>query len=285
EKALALTADVTPRYCAADPFEGGKQAVAEAFRNLSATGARPLAVTDNLNFGNPERPEIMGQFVGCIRGIGEACAALDMPVTGGNVSLYNETDGQAILPTPTIGAVGLIDDLAHIIAMAPRDGDTLVLIGASQGHLGQSALLWELEGRAEGAAPPVDLDLELKNGAFVRALGREGLITAAHDLSDGGLALAAAEMALAAGLGAAVEANGDFTPLAWFFGEDQARYLVACAEDDAQTLVQRALDAGVHVRRAGSVGGATLRLGAFEVTMADLAEAHATALPRLMGEI
>ncbi|MEM6973661.1 MAG: phosphoribosylformylglycinamidine synthase subunit PurL [Pseudomonadota bacterium] len=284
-RALALTADVTPRYCKANPVEGGKQAVAEAYRNLSATGARPLAITDNLNFGNPEKPEIMGQFVGCIRGIGAAASALDMPVTGGNVSLYNETEGWAILPTPTIGAVGLIDDLTGVIAMAPRAGDTLVLIGTSSGHLGQSALLSELEGRAEGDAPPVDLAIERRHGEFVRALAGAGLISAAHDLSDGGLALAAAEMALAAGQGIAIEANGDLAPLAWFFGEDQARYLVACAEEDAQSLVNRALEAGVPVRRAGAVGGDTFRLGAFAVTMSDLGEAHANALPRLMGEV
>ncbi|MEL6482331.1 MAG: phosphoribosylformylglycinamidine synthase subunit PurL, partial [Pseudomonadota bacterium] len=183
ENALALTAVVTPRYCAADPVEGGRQAVAEAFRNLSASGARPLAVTDNLNFGNPERPEIMGQFVGCIRGIGEACTALDMPVVSGNVSLYNETEGSAILPTPTIGAVGLLARLEDAIPMAPGAGDTLVLLGTTRGHLGQSALLWELGARAEGPPPPVDLAAERRAGDLVRTLGAAGHLRAAHDLS------------------------------------------------------------------------------------------------------
>ncbi|MEM9736909.1 MAG: phosphoribosylformylglycinamidine synthase subunit PurL, partial [Pseudomonadota bacterium] len=244
-KALAFTSDVTPRYCKANPIEGGKQAVAEAYRNLVATGARPLAATDNLNFGNPERPEIMGQLVGCIQGIGAACRALDMPIVSGNVSLYNETDGQAILPTPTIGAVGLLDSLDQVIGMAPGAGDLLVLLGTTRGHLGQSALLWELEARAEGDAPPVDLRAEARAGELVRALKAEGLITAAHDLSDGGLAVAAAEMALAAGLGVELSAREDMAPNAWFFGEDQGRYLIAIAPDRFATVEQRASEIGV----------------------------------------
>src|SRR5690606_15758873 len=190
-RAVALTADVTPRYCVADPVQGGRQAVAEAFRNLSATGARPLATTDNLNFGNPEKPEIMGQLVGCIQGIAEACRALDMPVVSGNVSLYNETDGRAILPTPTIGAVGLLDSLDQIIRMAPGADEALVLIGETSGHLARSAYAWELFGEANGPPPPVNLAAERAAGELVRALHEAGLITAAHDLSDGGLAIAA----------------------------------------------------------------------------------------------
>jgi phosphoribosylformylglycinamidine synthase subunit PurL len=154
-KGLAFTADVTPRYCRADPEAGGRQAVAEAYRNLVATGARPLAATDNLNFGNPERPEIMGQLVGCIRGIGAACATLGMPIVSGNVSLYNETEGRAILPTPTIGGVGLIEDLGAVIRMGPRAGDALVLVGETGGHLGQSVLLAEVFGLEDGPPPPV----------------------------------------------------------------------------------------------------------------------------------
>src|SRR6266508_3565343 len=147
-KGIALTTDVTPRYCEADPFEGGKQAVAEAWRNLTAVGAKPLALTDNLNFGNPERPEIMGQLFGCIRGIAEGCAALDFPVVSGNVSLYNETNGSAILPTPTIGGVGLLADAARAVDLAlKRDGNALMLIGETTGHLGASLYLREIEGR------------------------------------------------------------------------------------------------------------------------------------------
>ena len=160
---------MTPRYCEADPFEGGKQAVAEAYRNLSAVGATPLAVTDNLNFGNPERPEIMGQFVGCVRGIAEACKALDFPVVSGNVSLYNETNGRAILPTPTIGGVGVLNDFTKSMSLAFKaEGEAILLIGDTHGWLGQSLYLRDICGREEGAPPPVDLAAEKRNGEFVR---------------------------------------------------------------------------------------------------------------------
>src|ERR1700716_3482083 len=202
-KALALTADVTPRYCEADPFEGGKQAVAEAWRNLTAVGARPLAVTDNLNFGNPEKPEIMGQIVGAIRGIAAACTALDFPVVSGNVSLYNETNGRAILPTPTIGGVGVLADFQKSATIGFKAaGEAILLVGETAGWLGQSLYLRDICGREEGAPPPVDLATEKRNGDFVRALIADGVATAVHDVSDGGLAVALAEMAMAAGLGA-----------------------------------------------------------------------------------
>jgi phosphoribosylformylglycinamidine synthase len=281
-KALTFTSDVTPRYCKANPVEGGKQAVAEAYRNLSATGAKPLASTDNLNFGNPERPAIMGQLVGCIKGIGEACLALDMPIVSGNVSLYNETNAQAILPTPTIGAVGLLSNLDQIIGMAPGAGDALVLIGETAGHLGQSAWLWELHGRAEGDAPPVDLEAERMAGELVRALKAQNLITAAHDLSDGGLAVAAAEMALAAGTGVAIEANDALPPSAWFFGEDQGRYLLGCK--DANAVISAAGEAGVSARRVGEMGGDAVQLGVSQIALADLRAAHEGGFARMMGE-
>ena len=206
-KGLAMTCDVTPRYCEADPFEGGKQAVAEAYRNLSAVGATPLAITDNLNFGNPERPEIMGQLVGCVRGIAAACKALDFPVVSGNVSLYNETNGRAILPTPSIGGVGVLADFTKSASVAfKNDGDAIVLIGETTGWLGQSMYLREICGREEGAPPPVDLAVEKRHGEFVRKLIADGRVTAVHDLSDGGLAVALAEMAMASGLGATLDA-------------------------------------------------------------------------------
>ena len=206
-KALALTSDVTPRYCEADPFEGGKQAVAEACRNLSAVGAQPLALTDNLNFGNPERPEIMGQFVGCIRGIGEAARALDFPIVSGNVSLYNETNGRAILPTPTIGGVGLLDDFTTSMTLAFKaEGESILLVGTTQGWLGQSLYLREVCGREEGAPPPVDLAAERRNAEFVRQLIGDGLVTSVHDVSDGGILVALAEMAMASRIGAVLEA-------------------------------------------------------------------------------
>jgi phosphoribosylformylglycinamidine synthase len=261
--ALALTTDVTPRYCEADPFEGGKQAVAEAWRNLTAVGATPLAVTDNLNFGNPERPEIMGQFVGCVRGIAEACRTLDFPVVSGNVSLYNETNGQAIPPTPTIGGVGLLNDFACSATVAFKTADeAILLVGCSQGWLGQSVYLRDVCGREEGAPPPVDLAAEKRNGDFVRTLIERRIATAVHDISDGGLAVAVAEMAMASRIGADLRTapTGSLPPAAFWFGEDQARYVVTVRDSDVAAVLKLA-DAGeVPVTRIGVTGGTTLLL-------------------------
>jgi phosphoribosylformylglycinamidine synthase subunit PurL len=258
-KALALTADVTPRYCEADPFEGGKQAVAEAWRNLCAVGARPLALTDNLNFGNPERPEIMGQFVGCVRGIGEACRALDFPVVSGNVSLYNETNGRAILPTPTIGGVGLLDDFSKSMTMAFKsEGEAILVIGETRGWLGQSVYLRDICGREEGAPPPIDLAAERRHGDFVRALNRDSLITAAHDVSDGGILVAVVEMAVASGIGAVLETASALPAHAFWFGEDQARYVVTAKR--TEPIFERAKAAGVSVAAIGATGGAVISL-------------------------
>jgi phosphoribosylformylglycinamidine synthase II len=255
-KALALTTDVTPRYCEADPFEGGKQAVAEAWRNLTAVGATPLAVTDNLNFGNPERPEIMGQLVGCIRGIAAACTALDFPVVSGNVSLYNETNGKAILPTPSIGAVGLVADFTGAATLAFKAaGETILLIGETRGALGQSLYLRDICGREEGAPPAVDLAAERRNGDFVRALIGERVATAVHDVSDGGLLVAVAEMAMASGLGAELAPPpAGLPPHGFWFGEDQARYVVTVRADDAQKVISRAAAAGVPMSLIGHTG-------------------------------
>ena len=259
-KGLALTTDVTPRYCEADPFEGGKQAVAEAWRNLTAVGATPLAITDNLNFGNPERPEIMGQFVGCVRGIADACRALDVPVVSGNVSLYNETNGRAILPTPTIGAVGLLDDFARCASLAFKAVDeTILLVGETNGWLGQSIYLREICGREEGAPPPVDLAAERRNGDFVRNLIADGQVTAVHDLADGGLLVAVAEMAMAAGIGARLDPPPrSLAPHAFWFGEDQARYLITAQSSKVDAIMARAAGANVPVWRLGSTHGTAL---------------------------
>ncbi len=260
-KALALTADVTPRYCEADPFEGGKQAVAEAWRNLTATGARPLALTDNLNFGNPERPEIMGQLVGCIRGIGEACRVLDFPVVSGNVSLYNETNGRAILPTPTIGGVGLLDDFTKSITLGFKsEGEAILLVGETTGWLGQSLYLREVYGREEGAPPPVDLAAEKRHGDFVRGLIRDGLVTAVHDISDGGLLIALAEMAMASGIGAVLENPTNALAHGFWFGEDQARYVLTAGLSDRKRVLARAQEAGLPLRMIGTTGGHVLAL-------------------------
>ncbi|WP_122520386.1 phosphoribosylformylglycinamidine synthase subunit PurL [Pannonibacter phragmitetus] len=282
-KGLAFSADVTPRYCEADPFEGGKQAVAEVWRNLTATGAEPLAVTDNLNFGNPEKPEIMGQFVFCIKGIGEACRALDFPIVSGNVSLYNETHGQAILPTPAIAGVGLLPDVnVRASAAFAQDGDVIFLIGGTGTHLGASQYLYEVLGREEGAPPPVDLAAERRNGDLVRGWIRETRVSAVHDISSGGLAVALAEMAMSGKLGATVKVGGPAH--AALFGEDQARYVVTVKADEADGLEEDALDAGVAVERLGVVGGSELTVeGILTISVAKLKEAHENWFPSFMA--
>ncbi|MFK7880500.1 phosphoribosylformylglycinamidine synthase subunit PurL [Roseobacter sp.] len=264
DKALAFTSDVTPRYVKANPIEGGKQAVAEAYRNLSAVGAKPLATTDNMNFGNPEKPRIMGQFVGAIQGIGAAVEALDMPIVSGNVSLYNETDGTAILPTPTIGAVGLLTHTDDIIGCDVRAGHVALLLGMTAGHLGQSALLAELFSRVEGDAPAVDLSQEAAHGDFIRA--NRAHIAACTDLSDGGLALAAFEMAEKAGVGVRI----DTQETARLFGEDQGRYLIACSSDQAESLMAAAEHAGLALASVGTFAGDTVQFGDAEAPLQEL---------------
>ncbi|MGJ0452427.1 MAG: phosphoribosylformylglycinamidine synthase subunit PurL [Methylocystis sp.] len=285
-KGLALTTDVTARYCAADPYEGGKQAVAESWRNITVRGATPLALTDNLNFGNPERPEYMGQFVGCLEGIGEAARALDFPIVSGNVSLYNETQGAGILPTPAIGGVGLIADVAKAAQTGfTRDGDAILLIGETKGWLGQSAYAHDLCRRTDGAPPPVDLTAERRNGDFVRGLILSGRASAAHDLSDGGLAVALAEMALSGDRGAEIAALPSGPGHATLFGEDQARYLVAIPQGaDAAEVVREGAAAGVHVLAIGRVGGDALILpGEAPILLTELRKAHEAPLPAFMA--
>jgi phosphoribosylformylglycinamidine synthase len=284
-KGLALTTDVTPRYCEADPFEGGKQAVAEAWRNITAVGGLPLAITDNLNFASPERPESMGQFVGCVRGIGEACKALDFPVVSGNVSLYNETNGQGILPTPAIGGVGLLDDVTVNASIAfKREGEAIILIGATEGWLGRSIYLRDVCGREEGAPPPVDLVQEKRNGDFVRQLIRSGQVKTVHDVSDGGIALALAEMAMAGNVGAEITAFPEDLPLhAFLFGEDQTRYLIAVDEDVAADILYEAGAIGIPAVTLGLTGGDALILpGRQAISVKQLKAAHEAWLPEYM---
>ncbi|MDB5569089.1 MAG: phosphoribosylformylglycinamidine synthase [Hyphomicrobiales bacterium] len=285
-KGLAMCTDVTQRYCEADPVQGGRQAVAEAWRNITATGATPLALTDNLNFGNPERPEIMGQFVGCVTGIGEAARALDFPIVSGNVSLYNETQGRGILPTPAIGGVGLVDDVSKTVGVAFRaEGEAILLVGETAGWLGQSMYLWQVCGREEGAPPPVDLVAERRNGDAVRALILAGEATACHDLSDGGLAVALAEMAMAGRMGAVVQDGPAGLPAhAWLFGEDQGRYLLTCPADAAQATLAKLAAQGVPATRIGVTGGDSLNLGGeAAILVSDLASAHEGWLPHYMS--
>jgi phosphoribosylformylglycinamidine synthase subunit PurL len=288
-KGLALTADVTPRYCEADPFEGGKQAVAEAWRNITAVGGKPLALTDNLNFGNPERPEIMGQFVGCLRGISEACKALDFPVVSGNVSLYNETNGRGILPTPTIGGVGLLDDFTKSATLAfKRAGEAILLIGDTQGWLGQSIWLRDICGREEGAPPPVDLAAEKRNGDVVRGMIHAGTATAVHDLSDGGLLIGLAEMAIASGIGAKlVSAPTAMVPQAWWFGEDQGRYIVTVPADEAAAILRKTAAVGVPCTHIGFTDGDTINIDdQVSVSIAKLRQAFEHWFPAYMrGEV
>ncbi|TPI61696.1 phosphoribosylformylglycinamidine synthase subunit PurL [Mesorhizobium sp. B3-1-7] len=293
-KALAFSSDVTPRYCEADPYEGGKQAVAECWRNLTATGALPLAATDNLNFGNPERPEIMGQFVGAVKGIGDACRALGFPIVSGNVSLYNETNGRGILPTPTIGGVGLIADWSRMARIGfAAEGQMIVLVGAPAtwgSHLGQSVYMRDIHGRGDGPPPPVDLDHEKRVGDHVRALIASGIVTSAHDLSDGGLAIALAEMAMASGIGAIVPGLTGTDPIPVWFGEDQGRYLLTLSIDPQSGEWDRVREEqgmlGIFAPWIGTTGGRELKLGETRpIPVSELTAAHEGWFPRFMDQV
>ncbi len=295
DKALAITTDVTPRYCKADAFEGAKQAVAEAWRNLTAVGALPLAVTDNLNFGNPEKQEVMGEIVAAIDGIGEACRSLSFPVVSGNCSLYNETNGEAILPTPAIGGVGLLKSVHRMASIAfKREGDSVILIGETKGHLGQSLYLREIEDREEGAPPPVDLAIEKRNGDFVRGLIESGRVDTVHDISDGGLLVALAEMAMAAGnIGAELSVDAAIyrfygeelvdAVIPFLFGEDQARYLMAASPDESARILSDAKSAQVPARSIGRTGGSSFTISGKSTAIAALKAAHEGWFPQYMN--
>ena len=309
DKALAITTDCTPRYCYADPYEGGKQAIAEAYRNLCAVGATPLAATDCLNFGNPERPEIMAQLVGCIEGMAEACRVLGLPIVSGNVSLYNETKGadgsaNAVLPTPAIGAVGLLADWRKAATIGFKaEGNQIILLGGTcEPSLGQSLWCREILGREAGAPPVVDLKGELETGAAVRELINRGLVLSVHDVSDGGLLVALAEMALAGGIGCKFNpewSEGDLPEhategysrgdwLAYLFGEEQGCYLVEVAGTEGTSSETSQLLTNTSVDTVGVTGGDSIRSleFSFDVPLADLRAAHEGTLPRRMeGEI
>lgn len=276
-RALAMSTDCTPRYCYADPYEGGKQAVAETYRNISAVGAKPLAITNCLNFANPQRPEIMAQIVGCLEGMGDACRALDYPIVSGNVSLYNESKatggGSAILPTPAIGGVGVLEDVSKMATIGFKgEGEALILIGYTAGHLGQSIWLRELHGLEAGAPPPVDLAVERRHAEFVRGLIDTGAVTAVHDCADGGMMVAVAEMALAANIGAQLDIPSLPNLAAILFGEDQGRYVVATR--DAEAVLAEAKTAGVFVMQMGVTGGDTIAGPDCSVALSDLRAAH-----------
>ncbi|MDP6031863.1 MAG: phosphoribosylformylglycinamidine synthase subunit PurL [Alphaproteobacteria bacterium] len=289
-RGLAVTSDCSPRYCYADPESGGAQAVAEAWRNLTAAGARPLAITDCMNFGNPERPEIMGQFVGCIEGMRAACQALDFPVVSGNVSFYNETNGEGIIPTPTIGGVGVIDDLSRSMTLSFKaEDEAILLVGETTGHLGATAWLREVANRRDGAPPAIDLNAERRNGDFTRGLIENGLLTACHDVASGGIAVALAEMAISGGLGAIVtipKEDGIFTH-GWLFAEDQGRYLLTAS--DPAPVIAAAQKADVTVEKIGKTGGHVLTLtnltagDTITISVSELERAHQSWLPGFMA--
>ncbi|MFA5123002.1 phosphoribosylformylglycinamidine synthase subunit PurL [Zavarzinia sp.] len=285
-KGLAITTDCTPRYCLADPVEGGKQAVVETYRNITAVGGLPLAITDCMNFGNPQRPEIMGQFVGAIEGMSEACLALDYPVVSGNVSLYNETMGTGVQPTPAIGGIGLLEDYTRSASIRFKAaGETILLVGETEGWLGASIYLRDIAGREDGAPPPVDLAVEKRNGDFVRGLIRHGEVGTCHDVSDGGLLVALAEMALAGGIGATLATPETEAPLhAFWFGEDQGRYLLSVAVDRVESILDQARSAGVPVAVIGTTGGDAISVdGGHKAPLAVLRDAFEGWLPRYMA--
>ncbi|MBX9885469.1 MAG: phosphoribosylformylglycinamidine synthase II, partial [Novosphingobium sp.] len=274
QKALAMSTDCTPRYCYADPYEGGKQAVAETYRNISAVGATPLAITNCLNFANPQRPEIMAQIVECLRGMADACRALDYPIVSGNVSLYNESKatggGSAILPTPAIGGVGLMEDHSVMATIAFKaEGDYIFLLGGSSGHLGQSLWLREVLGREKGSPPPVDLVAERKVGELVRMLISKRLVSAVHDVSDGGWLVAATEMAMAGSLGAVFENDCNLRP-EFLFGEDQGRYLVTVNAENGEAVAEHCHAAGVECVGLGHVGGDAIKFPADQMVVVPL---------------
>jgi phosphoribosylformylglycinamidine synthase len=286
QKALAITTDCTPRYVYADPVEGGKQAVAESWRNLTAVGATPLAVTDCLNFGNPQKPEIMGQIVGAIQGMGDACRALSYPIVSGNVSLYNETNGQSVQPTPAIGAVGLLNDATRRVGSAFTEaGHSILLIGDTKGHLGSSLYLRELCQSEEGAPPPVDLDAELRYGTMVRSLIADGrLVSACHDISDGGLLVALAEMCIGREMGAQIRFQSDLPHHAYAFGEDQARYLIAVPPNAKNEVLVRLNQASIPFTDLGVTAPDLLIVeDVMRVPVAYLRDVNETWLPEFMA--
>ncbi|MEX1034358.1 MAG: phosphoribosylformylglycinamidine synthase subunit PurL [Sneathiella sp.] len=285
QKALAITTDCTPRYCYADPETGGAQAVAEAWRNITATGGQPLAITDCMNFGNPERPEIMGKFVGCIEGMRRACTALDFPVISGNVSLYNETNGTGIYPTPAIGGVGLLHDYAKMTTLAFKsEGDVVILIGELTGEMGQSLYLKEIEGREEGAPPRVDLEKERKHGDYLRDMIQKGLVTAAHDISDGGLGVALAEMAIAGNIGADITLETPLPPHAALFAEDQGCYVFTVKPEDVEMARGFALAEDIPLHIIGTIGHTDLKIdGCLTISVSRLKDVHTRWLPELMS--
>ena len=254
-KGLAMSTDCSPVYCKHNPYEGGKHAVVETWRNIIASGALPIAITDCMNFGNPEKPEIMGQFVECIRGMGDACSKLNYPVVSGNVSLYNETNGEGIYPTPAIGGVGLIKDLSNVKTLSLKeDGNFLCVVGKTANHLGTSKYISIIQSKEEGGTPEINLDTELRNGNFVMDAINQKLIASAHDVGEGGILVAISEMCMSGNLGIIIEIETNF-PHGYFFAEDQSRYLLEVSPNNYDECQKLANNNDVHFEKIGIVGG------------------------------
>ena len=259
-KGLAMSTDCSPVYCKHNPYEGGKHAVVETWRNLIASGALPIAITDCMNFGNPEKPEIMGQFVECIRGMGDACSKLNYPVVSGNVSLYNETNGVGIYPTPAIGGVGLIKDLSNVKTLSLKgEGNFLIVIGKSNNHLGNSKYMTIMRSKEEGGTPEIDLDEELKNGKLVLEAINQNLIQSSHDVGEGGILVAVTEMCMAGDLGVKIDVDKSF-PHGFYFGEDQSRYLVEIKSEDFKSFENLATNSDVYFEKLGIIGGDNIEI-------------------------
>ena len=270
-RALAFSVDGNGRFCSLDPYQGAMLAVAESARNVACAGAVPIGATNCLNFGNPERPEIMWQFAQSVKGIGDACRALDIPITGGNVSLYNETDGEAIQPTPVIGVVGVVEDASRILGRAfRREGAAIVLLGESRAEFGGSEYLRGVHHQANGAPPILDLVAERALQRLITSSTSDGLLESAHDCAEGGLAITLAECCFeSGGIGLEVSlppvsvgdgGRGDLSVAATLFGESASRVVVSMPESETAELLRRANDAGVPARVVGRTGGSRFRL-------------------------
>ena len=274
-KGIAISTDCSPTYCRHNPYEGGKHAVVETWRNIVASGAEPIAITDCMNFGNPEKPEIMGQFVECIRGMGDACSKLNYPVISGNVSLYNETNGEGIYPTPAIGGVGLIRDLSNTMTIdLKNEGNVLCLIGESNNHLGNSHYLSIIQNKEDGGTPSINLDDELKNGKFILDCVAKKLLKSVHDVGEGGVLVAIAEMCISGMQGIKIDITKDFLH-GFFFGEDQARYLVEVSQNKLEQLEVDASKSAVKIERIGEIGGTSISINSIgEVELSSLIDHH-----------
>jgi phosphoribosylformylglycinamidine synthase len=298
DRALALSVDGNGRYCYLDPYRGAILAVAEAARNVACAGARPLGATNCLNFGNPERPAIMWQFARAVEGIGAACRALDVPITGGNVSLYNETDGRAIYPTPVIGIVGLLEHADRVVSRAFRNtGDAVILLGEGHGELGGSEYLKVVYDLVRGVPPAIDLAAERALQLLLVALADARLIRSAHDCSDGGLAVTVAECCFdTGGVGVEVSIGGvevsrraAVNCAAALFGESSSRVVISAAPESVRVVLARAASAGVPAAVVGRVGGTAIRIAvggteAIDVPVDECERAWSTAIERYFAQ-